>query len=185
MYSKFIGVTAATAALIEAYRMAADETEDGIIARELARPKFGPPPRTDSPELKLSDEGEVDLGQGVRVKAGERLILFLDKGAHDIRTAHGIAEAKLDGLYVDGEKVIPSKKSLIQPAMTYFQKKLGHRNGRGKLISLNAYQKWHVVRDGKLLPLERLKDPALARKRQRGAAKPSGDELLRQLGLLG
>ena len=110
----------------------------------------------------------VMLGQGVTAHVGEKLYLFLDEQAKKSRKPHGVAEVRADGLYVEGKKVSASRRSYITPAMRIFQDKLGHTNADGAMVSLNAYLKWHVLRDDKLVSLKDLKNPALARKRGQG-----------------
>lgn len=119
----------------------------------------------------------LDLGQGVRVKPGERLYLFLDKGSEEARVPQGLAEVKPDGLYVEGRRVEPSHGSVIQPAMRHFQEKLGHRNAKGDFISLSAYRQWFVKRGDRLVALESLKDPRLARTRRRGVSAITLEDL--------
>jgi hypothetical protein len=93
--------------------------------------------------------------------------LFLSKEAKSARKYDGIAEVGADGIYVEGKKVTPSKGSAIHPAMVQFQRKANHVRTDGSPVSLSAYRQWHVVRLGDLVPLDDLKDPALARTRGR------------------
>lgn len=49
--------------------------------------------------------------------------------------------------------------------MLIFQQRAVKDGRAEKVVSLNAWLKWHVLRDDRLVPLYELKDPALARKR--------------------
>jgi hypothetical protein len=123
-----------------------------------------------------------DLGQGVIVYVGERLALFLDEKSKKARRPAGIAEVRRDGLYVDGRRVKRSRGSEITPAMRIVQERVGHR-AFGKIISLNAFLKWHIVRGGQLVRLEDLKDPTKARKRGRGMTAEQAEQFLNEIGL--
>lgn len=171
MYAKFVGLTAETAALIEGRRLRPDQSEDDIILTVL---------RPAAPPANLSIP--YDLGQGVTVYVGERIALFLDEASKKARRPAGVAEVRADGLYVDGRRVERSRGSEITPAMRIIQERVGHRLG-GKIISLNAYIKWHVIRDGQLVRLADLKDPALARKRGRSLTDEQAEQFLADLGL--
>ena len=155
MIDEYVGLTRDASTLVERFRRAPTETKADIIVRVLSALVPTPTPVTET-------AGFLDLGQGVRVPVGERLALFLTKsqGGPD-----GVAEVRADGLYLDGQKVERSHGSLIQPAMRAVQERKNHRNDKGQIISLNAYRQWHVRRDGKFIPIERLKDPRLARRR--------------------
>jgi hypothetical protein len=154
MYDEFVGITQHVGYLIERNRITPGETKCEILARILGD--------SDSADPKDNPKG-LDLGEGVRLSAGEKLYLFLYKKQNK---EDATAEVKEDGLlYMDGQKIVPSKGSVIQPAMQIVQKRLNHRNKDGQLVSLSAWRQWHVVRDGKLVRLFDLKDPALAKRR--------------------
>lgn len=172
MYSKFIGLTAETAVLIEGRRKRPEQSENDILLEAL-RP--APPPAAN---LTVP----VDLGQGVTVYVGEKLYLFLHEDTKKARKPAGVAEVRADGLYVDGKRVERSRRSAITPAMRIIQNRVGHRLN-GHLISLNAFIKWHVVRDGQLVRLEDLKDPAKKRKRGRGMTSEQAQLFLKENGL--
>jgi hypothetical protein len=154
-FVKMVGLTKATATLIEQLRTGPEQSEDDIILMALRR---SPPPADQS--------SPYDLGQGVTVYAGEHLLLFLHEQQKRERRPAGTAEVRRDGLYVYGQRVVPSRGSEITPAMRMIQHKVGHRQF-GELISLNAYTKWYVVRGGELIRLNDLKNPALVRRRGR------------------
>jgi hypothetical protein len=171
MYTKFVGLTAETAALIEGRRRSAEQSENDIILQAL-RPA-SPPAHLTLPYA---------LGQGVIGYVGEKLFLFLDERAKKARKPAGTAEVRKDGLYVDGRRVERSRGSEITPAMRIVQERVGHR-AFGKIISLNAYLKWHVVRGGQLVRLEDLKDPTKARKRGRRLTADQAEQFLNEIGL--
>ncbi len=49
--------------------------------------------------------------------------------------------------------------------MLIFQQRAVKDGRAPKVVSLNAWLKWHVLRDDRLVPLYELKDPTLARRR--------------------
>jgi hypothetical protein len=153
---KYVGLTAEASALIESRRTRPDQAEWEIIVEAL-KPAAAP------------TRAMLDLGQGVKLYAGERLYLFLDVQSKKAEKPHGMVEvgANADGIYLDGEKVRPSHGSSLQPAMRYFQERAEHVNEAGDFVSLSAWRQWHVLRDGRFVPLVELKDPALARRRGR------------------
>jgi len=155
MFSKFIGITSELSTLIESRRQRADQSECDILIDALR-----------SAASQSSDEGiTFDLGQGAELRVGERLYLFLTKAAKDAAKPDGLAEVRRDGIYIEGKKVSPSNKSLLQPAMVHFQRRLA--GPKADLTSLSAWRQWHVERDGVLVPIFDLKTPALARRRGR------------------
>ena len=174
MFSEFVGLTQEVASFIEQRRESAIETKCDILKRLLVDPMAA----IQEDPIKL-----LDLGQGVRLPVGERLYLYLSKPNSIDQRPDGIAEARDDGLYLDGEKVQSSHRSLIAPAMHIVQKKASHHNQAGKLISLSAYRQWHVIRDGRLVTLEKLKNPALRRTRTSKASKVNVEALLAELGI--
>jgi len=146
MITKYVGLTAEASALIESRRTRPDQAEWEIILEAL-KPSAVPP------------KGALDLGQGVVLAAGETLYLFLNEGSKKARKPDGTAEVRADGLYVEGQKIEPSRGSPLQPAMQIFQ-------GRSKhVVSLSSWRQWHVLRDKRFIPLVELKDPAQARRR--------------------
>ena len=164
---KYVGLTGEASALIESRRRRPDQTESEIIVEALkpsavqTRPMF-------------------DLGQGVRLSPLDRLYLFLNEQSKKAKKPDGTAEVgtEADGIYVDGRKVQNSRGSPLAAAMLIFQKRAMDEGRSDKLVSLNAWLKWHVLRDGRLVPLFELKDPTLARRR--GAAVDV-DKLLQEL----
>jgi hypothetical protein len=169
---EYAGLTKQAASLVEAHRKSPNETKSDILVRLLSA--SGPPAADHA-------GSEFDLGQGAKLRAGEKIFLFLSEEAKKARRAHAIAEVKSDGFYLLGNKIEPSKGSVLQPAMHLIQEKLGHRNEKGEIISLSAWRQWHVERGGKLVPVLELKDPALARKRGRAVSHIS-DKTAEELG---
>jgi hypothetical protein len=170
-FVEYMGITRDVSNLIEAHRSTQSETKNDILSRILVAYTNG---RTNRPtqERNIKNPLTLDIGQGAKLVVGEKMYLFLNEQAKRERSPDGIADVRADGVYVDEVLVKRKKRSYLQPAMEIFQQRLGHYNDSGKLISLNAWLKWHVVRDGKLVCLKDLKDPLLAR--TRGANRPSG-----------
>jgi hypothetical protein len=151
---KYVGLTAEASALIESQRRRPDQTESEIIVEAL-RP------------VAQAVRAVFDLGQGVRLPAGERLFLFLNEQSKKEKKPDGGAEVgpNADGLYVSGRKVEQSRGSPLAAAMLIFQKKAVAEDRAEKIVSLSAWRQWHVLRDGRFVPLVELKDPALAHRR--------------------
>jgi hypothetical protein len=159
MITKYVGLTAEASALIESRRSRPDQAEWEIIVEAL-KPATLPP------------KGSLDLGQGVILMAGQTLYLFLSEGSKRARKPDGTAEVRADGLYVDGQKIKPSRGSPLQPAMQIFQNRSNH------VVSLSSWRQWHVLREKRFIPLVELKDPAQARRR---GAPIDTDKLLAEL----
>lgn len=121
-----------------------------------------------SPDIAIAQDGRdgLDLGQGAVIYVGEELYLFLSEIEKENNTPAAVAEVKGDGLYLYGEKIKPSRKSVLQPAMKIVQEEKDHRNSKGELVSLSAWRQWHVLRDGKFVRILDIKDPFLARRRR-------------------
>lgn len=159
MIVEFAGLTQSSAALIEKFRKDPSETKSDIIERVLGQLVSVPA----APEPAAVT---YDLGQGATLFAGEKLYLFLFKNSRRTGKPEAIMEVRANGLYWNGKKVKPSKGSVLQPVMKEMQARLDHRNNKGELISLSAWRQWHVLRDNQFIPVEDLKDPALAYKRR-------------------
>jgi hypothetical protein len=159
MIIKYVGLTAEASALIESRRTRPDQAEWEIIIEAL------------KPAAE-SSKGSLDLGQGVVLIAGETLYLFLNEVSKKARKPDGTAEVRADGLYVEGQKVEPSRGSPLQPAMQIFQDRARH------VVSLSSWRQWHVIREKRFIPLVELKDPSRARRR---GAPIDTDKLLAEL----
>jgi hypothetical protein len=151
---KYVGLTAEASALIEGRRSRPDQTESEIIVEALK------PSAADTQAM-------LDLGQGVKLPALDRLFLFLNERSKREKKPDGTAEvgAEADGIYVEGRKVESSRGSPLAAAMLIFQTRAVEQGRAEKLVSLNAWLKWHVLREGRFVPLFELKDPKLARRR--------------------
>ena len=68
MFVKFVGVTQEAAEMIERRRLRPDESESDIIERELGGRGSQASPPASSPR---SPSGEVDFGQGVKLREGQ------------------------------------------------------------------------------------------------------------------
>jgi hypothetical protein len=158
-YVEYAGLTKEASTHLERLRKDPSETKSDIIVRVLSSGLAEPMSSFQMPSF--------NFGQGVRVPVGERLFLFLTRNVSRQNQPDAIAEIREDGFYLDGKKIMPSKGSVIQPAMKIIQERKNHRNKHGKIISLNAYMYWHVIRNGKLVRLDDLKDPRLERRRHR------------------
>lgn len=179
-YSEYAGLTTEASALIERHRQSPIESKSQILVRVLSG-------ANGQPAMAGVNGDYLDLGQGVRLRAGERPVLFLSEEAKRKGQPDAVAEVRSDGFYLDGKRIEPSKGSVLQPAMKIVQERKKHRNADGDIISLSAWRQWHVVRDGKMFSMVELKDPALARKRGRLTAAQATallkDLTLKDLGL--
>lgn len=174
MFTEFVGITQEVSNLIELHRKNSTETKCDILQRVLQKPAEKRP---------AAKERVLDIGQGATLKVGEEIYLFLSDESKKLfkagrKKCDGVATVGVDGIYVNNEKIPPSRGSSLQPAMRLFQEKLGHRNSNGEVIALSAWRQWHVLRDGQLIPIVDLKDPAKARKRGRSVF----GQMLKQLG---
>ncbi len=159
VFAEYIGFSAEASALIEQFRQSPIESKSDILVRVLSGLK-GQTAHVDSTEF-------FDLGQGARLRIGEKPMLFLTEEAKRGRQPDASAEIRKNGFYLDGKKILASRGNPLQPAMKLVQERKNHRNDKGELISLSAWRQWHVVRDGKLVSMLELKDPALAHRRGR------------------
>lgn len=170
MFTKYVGLTAEASALIEQRRARPDQTESDIIVETLRLPGSG------GGGASVGSNGPMlDLGQGVRLRAGERLYLFLNEQTKKTKKPDGLASVGEmgDGLYVEGKRVKNSRGTPLAAAMHIFQQR------QGKLTSLSAWRQWHVLRGDRFVALVELKDPELAHRRGRPV---DVDALLAELG---
>src|ERR1700679_2330373 len=153
MFVEYAGLTQEASTLIERLRRDPSETKSDILVRVLS-PIVGTAP-------SQGQETYLDLGQGARLRVGERAYLFLSLSEDAKRNQpDAVAQVYSDGLHLDGKLVEPSNGSFLHPAMRVIQKKSNHRNEKGEIISLSAWRQWHVERDGHLVPVFELKDRA-------------------------
>jgi hypothetical protein len=179
MYAEYAGLTHEAVTLIERLRKFPSESKSDILIRVLAQlidlsPNVGVAP---------VEAKRFNLGQGASLKVGEKIFLYLSKAAKRADRPDGIAEVGADGLHMDGHRVRASRGNPLQAAMRAIQEKKGHRNEVGQIISLSAWRQWHVIRDGKLVPVFELKDPALAHTRSRVLGSRVTNLTLDELGL--
>lgn len=183
MFVKYVGLTAEAAQAIEAKRKSTAESESDIIVRELGvslRHEVGG---------STTRAAELDLGQGITLAIGETIHLFLSKTDALKGRPVGSATITPNGLLVEGVLFGKDRGSYVQKPMQFYQERHSHLGGDGKLVPLSAYRQWYAYRDGKLLPLESLKDPSKTRHRRTSVqmndrlSKLSATELLKELGL--
>lgn len=160
MYAEFVGLTPKVIGLIERHRVSPDETKSEILERLLSGLRRPDPTDRSSPSY-------FDFGQGVKLPVGEKLLLFLSNRAKQGKEPDAVAEIHADGFYLRGKKIAPSRGSVLDPAMKTVQKEKRHYNEKGQIVSLSAWRQWHVLRDGRLVSVAELKDPALAHRRGR------------------
>lgn len=157
-YAEFVGLTAEAIALIEQARRSPNESKSAILVRVLkSRPPFVPSDHTDSVWF--------DFGEGIRVREGEKLYLFLNRMNRYSKVPDAQAEIRGDSFYLNGERFGPSNKRQFTPAMQVIQREKGHVDANGEPISTSSMRQWCVVRNGELVSLVDIKDPKLARKR--------------------
>jgi hypothetical protein len=174
IYPEYAGLSQEASSLIDTYRVDPQETKNDILLRILRR----------SPSEEASAGPQlIDFGQGIQLPVGEKLYLYLSKPSNSSQKPDGVAEVRPDGLFVDDVKIEASRTSLLAPAMHLFQLRLGHVDAKGKPISLSAFRQWHVIRNGSLVALDKLKNPTLTRKRTSKAASVDVEALLAELGI--
>ena len=157
---EYVGLTQEATTLIESFRSATTESKSDIIVRVLSA--------IHNQKIAPANNQEVfDLGQGAYLKLGETITLYLSEESKRLRHPDATAEVRRDGIYMNGKRVRPSKGSPLQAGMRAVQEKRNHRNEKGEFISLSAWRQWHVERNGQIMPIFELKDPALAHKRGR------------------
>ncbi|WP_394761220.1 hypothetical protein [Phenylobacterium sp.] len=176
MYVKYAGLTADAAEALERYRASPSETESDIIIRKLGRPEQGSIAR---PESRPASPGgaQLDLGQGIQLRVGETAYLYLSKTDMLRDEIAATALVTDNGLRMNGRVYGKFHGSYVQQPMKEIQRRLKHVNNQGKLISLSAYRQWYVLRDRTLVPIESLKNAALARTRLRAVDRLDLGEL--------
>jgi hypothetical protein len=169
VFAEYVGLTAEAVALIEGVRNSPSESKSDILIRVLA------------PVQKMVPEGKSsefkDYGEGIRIRYGEQMFLFLTKTAKDASRPDARGEVRPDAFYLDGTPCGPSHKRPFQQAMRKVQERKGHVDQNGKPTSLSSMRQWHVVRDGQFRSLDEIKDPRLRRRRGRHQIDLSGLDL--------
>lgn len=175
-YVEFAGLTAEAVRLIEGLRRSPSDTKSEILVRALT-----PLQKIVAKPFLADGRKLLDYKEGIRLPVGEKLYLFLSRGAKYEGKPDAVAEIREDGFYMDGKLIEPSHGRPFQPAMEIVQNRKKHfSKTNGGTVSLSSIRKWCVFREGKFVSLEELKDPAL--KRTRGG-KIGLEEALVQLGL--
>lgn len=183
MFVKYVGLTSEAAQAIENKRKSTTESESDIIVRELAVVP------SDQAERSTPPTKQLDLGQGIVLEVGETIHLFLSKTDALQGRPVGSATVAQKGLLVDGVLYGKIRGSYVQKPMQFYQERHSHLGADGNLVPLSAYRQWYAYRDGKMLPLEALKDPSKTRRRRTSVqmndrlSKLSATELLKELGL--
>ncbi len=161
MYTKFVGISAETAALVEELRLSPQESEDDILKRVLQRE-----PSSQTPEWNVTIG--CNLGKGAILFEGEKLYLFRHKASRDSGKPEAIATAAGGYLHLFGQRISKSNGSIVQPALSLWQERNNDRNEKGKLISLDAWDYWFVARGGKHVRAGELRNPEQVSRRNRG-----------------
>ena len=160
-YVEFAGLTAEAVRLIEELRQSPADTKSQILVRALT-------PLQRTVARPVPGNGQfVDYKEGIVLPVGEKVYLFLSRGAKLEGKPDAVGEVRLNGLFMDGKFIATSPgRRPFQPGMKIVQnrKKLFSKTNGGT-VSLSALRQWCVLRDGKFVTLEELKDPALKRTR--------------------
>jgi hypothetical protein len=148
MYAKYVGLSAATAELIERLRTAPGESEDAIIRRALSGLAVARPaaPRIDYVV-------GCDLGSGVALAQNETIQCYIRTGDMALREPDGVAVARGGALFISGERVVPQRGAWLQAALKRVQQKTGQRVP----VAVNAWEHWFVTREGKRMRLADLR----------------------------
>lgn len=164
VHVEFAGLTAEAVRLIEGLRQSPSDTKSQILVRALTPlQKNAAPAKPATPDREY-----VDYKEGIHLYVGEKVYLFLTRSAKHAGKPDAEAEVRKNGLLMDGKLIPPSHGRPFQPAMEIVQKRKKHfSEAHGGTVSLSAIRKWCVLRDGKYLTLNELKDPALRRTRGR------------------
>jgi hypothetical protein len=173
-FVKFVGLSAEAALAVELHRQSASETESDIILRVVGS---GPSASKSLSRSEGAPSEILDIGQGIELKVGETAYLFLSKSDALRNRPAKAAIVTAKGLEMDGQVFPPERGSYVHLPMKRVQELLGHTGADGRPTSLSAYRQWHVVRDGKMVSLESLKDPAKARRRRSNLTLISAEEL--------
>lgn len=182
-YAEFVGLTAKAIALIEQARQSPSESKSAILVRVLT-----PTQLHASRDVYDADAVWFDYGEGIRIREGEPLFLFLNRPNRYENKPDAKAEIRKDGFFLDGEYVGPSDRRQFTPAMKIVQAQKKNVDGEGKPMSTSAMRRWCVLRGEELVRLDDIKDPKLARKRNVlsvAERQKQKEELFKLLGLDG
>lgn len=157
-YVEFAGLTAEAVRLIEGLRQSPDDTKSQILVRALGPLQKKPVP----------GEGQIiDYKEGIHLRAGEKVYLFLSRAAKLAGKPDAEGEVRLNGMFMDGKffSTSPGQRP-FQRAMQMVQtRKKQFSKTNGGTVSLSSLRQWCVLRGGKFITLEELKDPVLKRTR--------------------
>ena len=125
MAGKTIRIDRETAALIEHLREGLFQPDEEVVRTALRRlleqgPGSPRKPATDAD----SDRMGCDLGQGVQLAEGEAIYLFRYRASLESGRFEGVAVARGGKLFIGENEVLPSRGSLVQPALKMIQRKL-------------------------------------------------------------
>src|SRR5207237_2929677 len=107
MFTRFVGLTPETAAIVESFRESPAELDDTIIAR-MGRAAVVPnqaPPQPMHPQRTIG----CDLGYEVVLEQDEQIECYLSLSDMERRQPDGTAVARDGYLYVDAERGIPRR----------------------------------------------------------------------------
>lgn len=161
MFTKYVGLTAETSEMVERLRATPTETEDDIIRRALtglgsARPGVA----------RVDYVVGCDLGSGVALQQNERIQCYIRTGDMTQREPDGTAVARNGALFIGTDRIVPQRGAWLQAALKIIQQKIGHRSSTtGDLVSLDAWEHWFVIREGKQMRLADLRTRRRARRR--------------------
>jgi hypothetical protein len=182
MAGKTVRIGRETAALIERFRDSLFQSDEEVIQAALTRlaeknPKTPAEPTT----VAGSDTVGCDLGQGAVLAEGEAIYLFRYRTSKESGRFEGVATARGGKLFMGDVEVMPSRGSLVQPALQMVQRRLNDVSpSRGGFVVLDAWDYWYVRRQGRYVRVGDLRDPGLIQRRRK-RRNPKDRALFRQL----
>ena len=163
MFAKYVGLTAETLTLVEAFRQSPEQPFDSIINQGFTTLRT-----LSGEQVTPVKELGCDLGQGAVLDQDEQVYCYLHLPERGARTRpDGTATARDGVLFIDGEPVVPQRGAWLQAALREIQSKVGHVSRKnGGLVSLNAWDHWYAVRNGELVTAGKLRSKLQHRKRR-------------------
>ncbi|MCG8512390.1 MAG: hypothetical protein MI741_24495, partial [Rhodospirillales bacterium] len=158
-----------TAALVEQLRESLFQSDEEVIRKALKRLLLQSRETSETPSGIVPMDGVgCDLGQGAVLAEGETIYLFRYRASLDSGRFEGVATARGGKLYIGAEEVVPSRGSLVQPALQFFQRRLNDVSpSRGGFVVLDAWDYWYVKREGQYTRVGDLRDPRKIKRRKR------------------
>jgi hypothetical protein len=107
-----------------------------------------------------------DLGQGVILEQNERIYCYLRRRLAHTKRPDGVAVARDGALFVGEGRVQPQRRAWLQAALKIVQRDaedISKKTGGAK--SLNAWEHWFKITDGKPIPLGDLR-PKVPRRQE-------------------